>query len=233
MITILDGNFKSKGGSQEDIIHDALEDIRSGKCSFRKAELKYGVPKSTPHDCGSGRVEVGKRQRPPPILRKDEEQCLVNWAVEMNKIGYGQTRRQVCEMDGRPNPFKDNCPRKTFLACNGLTIRSSSSLEMYRALACTKQNLDKWYLQFEQFLSCHSLLNEPDRIWNCNEGISNVPKVRKNVTSSRNEGSVLHLLFPKRSDNYPGHNLCKWTHHSAHAHFPWETLFIQSDGGRR
>ena len=114
------------------------------------------------------------------VLRKVEEQCLVNWAIEMNKIGYGQTRRQVCEMvkkilhkDGRPNPFKDNRPGKdwwyAFLARNNLAVRSPSSLEMYRASACTKQNLESWYAQFEQFLVCHSLLDEPDRIWNYDE----------------------------------------------------------------
>ena len=61
----------------------------------------------------------------------------------MNNIGYGQTRRQICEMvkkkkildkDSRPNPFKDNCPGKdwwlAFLTRNNLTLRSSSSLEM-------------------------------------------------------------------------------------------------------
>ena len=108
----------TSGGSREDAILSAVEDIHSGKCSFRKAELKYGIPRSTLNDYTTGKVEVGKRQGPPPVLRKDEEQCLVNWAIEMNKIGYGQTRRQVCEMvkkildkDGRPNPFKDNRPR--------------------------------------------------------------------------------------------------------------------------
>ena len=39
-----------------------------------------------------------KRQGLQPVLRKDKELYLVNWAVEMNKIGYGQTRRQICEM---------------------------------------------------------------------------------------------------------------------------------------
>ena len=93
----------------EDAIHNALEDLRSGKYSFHKAELKYGIPKSTLNDYMTGRVEIGKRQGPPPVLRKDEEQYLVNchtqfihfncpWAAEMNKIGYGQTRRQICEM---------------------------------------------------------------------------------------------------------------------------------------
>ena len=118
-----------KDGSKEDAVHNAVQDIRSGKCSFRKAEQKYGIPKSTLNDYTTGRVEIGKRQGPQPVLRKDEEPYLVNWAVEMNKIGYGQTRRQICEMvkkildkDGRPNPFKDNRPGKdwwyAFLARN-------------------------------------------------------------------------------------------------------------------
>ena len=101
-----------KGDSKEDAIHGALEDLHSGKCSFRKAALKYGIPKSTLNDYTTGKVEVGKRHGTPSVLRKDEEQCLVNWAVEMNKIGYGQTRRQICEIvkkildkDGRPNPL--------------------------------------------------------------------------------------------------------------------------------
>ena len=56
---------------------------------------------------------IGKRQGPQPVLRKDEELYLVNWAVEMNKIGYGQTRRQICEMvkknlrqGGQTKPFQ-------------------------------------------------------------------------------------------------------------------------------
>ena len=40
----------------------------------------------TLNDYTTGKVEVGKRQGPPPVLRKDEEQCLVNWEIEMNKI---------------------------------------------------------------------------------------------------------------------------------------------------
>ena len=42
-------------------------------------------------------------------------EVLADWAVEMSHIGYGQTRRQICEIvikliekDHHPNPFKDN-----------------------------------------------------------------------------------------------------------------------------
>lgn len=62
---------------------------------------------------------MGRRPGPLPVLTPDEEKRLVEWAVEMAKIGYGQTRHQICEMvkkiiekDGRPNPFKDNRPGK-------------------------------------------------------------------------------------------------------------------------
>ena len=65
-------------GSKEDAICNAIEDLRSGKCSFRKAELKYGIPRSTLNDYTTGRVEIGKRQGSQSVLRKDEEQYLVN-----------------------------------------------------------------------------------------------------------------------------------------------------------
>ena len=45
---------------------------------------------------------------------------------------------------------------------NNLTIRSSLSLEMYWASACTKRNLESWYTGFEQFLTYPSVLDEPD-----------------------------------------------------------------------
>ena len=44
-----------KGDSKEDAIHDALEDLHSGKCSFRKAALKYGIPKNTLNDYTTGK----------------------------------------------------------------------------------------------------------------------------------------------------------------------------------
>ena len=48
------------------------------------------------------------------------------------------------------------------LAHSNLTVRSSSSLEMYWASAYTKPNLESWYTGFEQFFTCHSVLDEPD-----------------------------------------------------------------------
>ena len=38
------------------------------------------------------KIQVGRRPGPQPVLTRDEEKWLVEWAVEMAKIGYGQTR---------------------------------------------------------------------------------------------------------------------------------------------
>ena len=122
--------------------------------------------------------------------------------------------KKILDKDGRPNPFKDNHPGKdwwyAFLARNNLTIRSPSSLEIYRASVCTKHNLEHWYAMFEQFLSCHSLLDEPDRIWNCDEsGFPLCPKSGLSIGSHWNKGSIFHLLCSERTNHY---SCCDWSH---------------------
>lgn len=132
---------------------------------------------------------------PKPVLTKEEEEGLVRWALEMNKIGYGQTRRQICETvkkildkDGRHNPFVDNKPGKdwwyAFVSRNKLSLRSPSTLESYRASACTPEKLQTWYHKYEEFLVTNGC-NEPSRILNCDEsGFPLCPKSGKVLSLS-------------------------------------------------
>lgn len=69
----------------------ALEELKYQEISIRQAAAKYGIPKSTLSDYASGKVKVGRRPGPLPVLTPDEEKRLVEWTVEMAKIGYGQT----------------------------------------------------------------------------------------------------------------------------------------------
>ena len=167
----------------------AMDEVKDGKIYLRQAAIKYDIPKSTLSDYLTDKVEVGSRPGPPPVLTRDEEKALADWAVEMSRIGYGQTRRQICEIvmkliekDHRPNPFKDNRPGKdwwySFLKRNeGLSLRTASSLELPRASACTKEALLKWYTEFEQLLISNNLINKAGRIWNCDEsGFPLAPK---------------------------------------------------------
>lgn len=122
-----------------DTLLQALDDIQLNGISFCAAEAKYNIPKSTLHDYATGKSLVGCKQGPATVLTAEEEHKLVNWAVEMATVGYGQSKRQSCEMvkkiidkDGRPNPFKDNRPGKdrwyAFLTRNpAISLRSASS----------------------------------------------------------------------------------------------------------
>ena len=169
----------SKSWTKQDL-ENAVVAIREEKMSMRKAAEAYGVPKSTLYDHVKGKVEVGSRPGPPTVLTSVEESMLVDWAIEMSRIGYGRTRQQICEMvkqildkDKRPNPFTDNRPGKdwwyAFLRRHPtITMRTPEPLQLARAKACTKEGIKKWYVAFEQFLQVHSV-SEPSSIWNADE----------------------------------------------------------------
>lgn len=175
----------------EETLCQALDEIRDRKLTYRQAEAKYNISKSTLCDYITGKSVIGRRQGPQPVLSQEEEQCLAQWAGEIAKIGYGQTKRQICETvkrildkDRRPNPFPDNRPGKDwwygFLARQKLTMHSASSLEHYRASACTEEKLHKWYNDFEQFILTHGVSEDASRIWNCDEcGFPLCPKSGK------------------------------------------------------
>ena len=62
-------------------------------------------------------LPANARSGPPPILTKDEEAELVEWIINMNRIGYGRTKDQLTltvkallDKDNRPNTFKNNRP---------------------------------------------------------------------------------------------------------------------------
>ena len=77
------------------------------------------MPPTTVHYYASGKAELGARPGPATVLTREEEKELELCAIKMSKIGYGQTRRQVCEMVKAmldrtrwTSPFPDNQPGK-------------------------------------------------------------------------------------------------------------------------
>jgi len=184
---------KKKKWTTEDLAK-ALDDIQENKLSYREAEAKYGIPKSTLCDYKVGKVEVGAQTGPTPILTAAEEQKLVDYAFEMSKIGYGQTKQQILTMvqkilkkDGRLNPFKDDRPGKKwwqlFLKRHPeVTLRVPELLQQARAQACNAEKISLWFSDFDQFLITHDLKDKACSIWNADEsGFSLCPKSGKVV----------------------------------------------------
>ena len=106
---------------------------------------------------------------------------LEEWLLEMARIGYGRTRMQlkiavkkILDKDMRQNIFKDNMPGnkwvRTFLKRHPrISIRQAESLPVCRARGCSREILDKWFKDFEDFLRANGLYNKADRIWNADE----------------------------------------------------------------
>ena len=188
-----------------DCLAKALEDVQENKLSLRAAAAKHGVPRSILHDYVVGKSKVGCTSGPDTVLMKEEEDELVKWALKMADIGYGQTRRQICEAvkrildyTKRPNPFTENRPGKDwwygFLRRHpNVAMRQPQALQASRARACTAAVLDKWFYEFEQFLLQHDLLDKPSRICNCDEsGFPLCPKSGK-VLAPQGARNVYHI----------------------------------------
>ena len=74
------------------------DDIREKKLIFHEAEATYCISWSTLHDYATGKVEFGCRPGLSLILTAAEEQKIVDYAIEISKIGYGLTREKFLEM---------------------------------------------------------------------------------------------------------------------------------------
>ena len=93
--------------------------------------------------------------------------------------------QQIVAADKRPTPFTDGRPgNKWWLGFlkrhETLTMRMPENLDSYRATACTKERLSKWYDDFRQFLDLHDIRDDPRKFWNADEsGFSLCPKSGK------------------------------------------------------
>lgn len=60
--------------------------MKLGTKNWHTGEQKPNIiPKSTLCDYISGKVQLGRRQGPQPILSWEEEQCLAQWVTEMEE----------------------------------------------------------------------------------------------------------------------------------------------------
>ena len=103
----------------QDDLEAAIGVIKQQFMSIRQASKAFNVPRSTLQDKVNERVPLKATSGPDPVLKKDEEQRLVDWCLHMARIGYGRTRgefldvvQRIIQKDERPTPFKDSRPGK-------------------------------------------------------------------------------------------------------------------------
>jgi len=63
--------------------------------SVNQAATLYDVPRTTLQDCVKGRVKHGEKTGPNMYLTSAAEEELASFLMEVSKVGYGKTRREV------------------------------------------------------------------------------------------------------------------------------------------
>nr|XP_054771780.1 uncharacterized protein LOC129279702 [Lytechinus pictus] len=168
--------------NKEDL-HSALRRVEWGELSLRAASRQYSIPLATLADKFHGRTPVDSRQGPSTYLTPGEEKAIVDWAIQMTKVGLGQTKENIKDVvknmidkDGRKTPFTNNRPGDKwfgrFLTRNPrLVFRKSQPIGKERAIV-TPGRIDRWFKELEAYLEevgAMSILFEGRRMFNCDE----------------------------------------------------------------
>ena len=70
----------------------AMEAVISGEMVTNQAARELDVSATTLRDRLSGRVKHGSKPGPAPYLTEEEERQLVDFLVQVARLGYGKTK---------------------------------------------------------------------------------------------------------------------------------------------
>ena len=76
----------------------AMEAVISGEMGTNQAAHEFDVPATTLKDRLSGRVNHNSKPGPAPYLTEEEERELVDFLVQVARLGYGKTKQEVIDI---------------------------------------------------------------------------------------------------------------------------------------
>ena len=141
----------------------AVRAVKQGTSVRRAAEL-YSVPKSTLSDKVLGKVPMRARSGPSSYLTIEEEEELTSFLLEMAKIGYALTRKEVIAIVQRVVDGKN----MSAIVSNGwweryvnrhpqITLRVAVPFSMARAMASDRAVIDRYFDMLEDCLKSNKI----------------------------------------------------------------------------
>lgn len=134
---------------EEDMVA-AVQSVRSGKLSIRKAAAEFNVPKSSLGNRVNGRVEHGKKNGPDTLLDPaDEAKLAASHLTYVSKHGYGRSKEIVMRMathmaEKRGKQVKGGCVSEkwwqNFLKRHPEVSKRASQNELEDSLLESKQS---------------------------------------------------------------------------------------------
>ena len=164
-------------------MEDAMAAVKNGQMTVFRPTKIYNVPKSTLHDRISGKVRHGDKPGPKPYLSSTEEKELADFLVDVAKVGYGRTRKQVCTIAGSCAHDKGRL-ESPVVASHGwfvrfmqrqpqLSVRKGDPTANVRMECLTEEVISDYFALLKEEMTKGNFMNSPNRIYNVDEtGIS-------------------------------------------------------------
>ena len=163
--------------------------------------MEFGIPKSTIHDHISGCLLGGVNR----YLTDREETDLVSFLIKCSSIGFARSRKQIISLvqsyllhvkhhevnlsNGWWEKFKSRHSK--------LTVRTAERLTYCRAVSCDQGVIDNYFILLERTLSDNKIMDDPNRIFNCDETGFPLQYKAPKVIAKRGK-NILQLLFLMR-----------------------------------
>ncbi|XP_050500978.1 uncharacterized protein LOC126880945 [Diabrotica virgifera virgifera] len=161
---------------------EAVKDVQNGTESYRTAEKKYGIPKST-IEFKLKHPEHKDTLGPSPILTCEEENTLVRWIQETASKGFPKKANDLKSSvqkflteNPRPNNFKDNRPGdgwlKGFLKRHPEVSKRTSEGVTAASACVSERDIKNWFKNIETYVKekhLEEVLTDPSRIFNGDE----------------------------------------------------------------
>ena len=182
---------------------EAVEMVKGGEMSLRRASEVYFVPYSTLRDRVTGRIDVEARPGVDTVLTLEEEIRLKDYVIACSELGVGKSRDQVRELaymiiyrdptrsHHAERWLKNKAAGKDwyygFMARHSeLSLRTPEKLSKNRARMTNQAVLTQFYDILGPYLN----EKDPGLIWNCDEcGVPLDFRPRK-VVASRKARSI-------------------------------------------
>lgn len=143
----------------------AVDAVKSGKMSVRKAAKMFKVPKSAINDHVSRTIGEGRRPGKQPVFPLEVENEIAEKVKEAGKMGFGITRAQLAFKVGRlatimrvKSPFKNGFPGKDWMAGfqnrhPDISLRTPTPLNNVKARMLNKEVTNKYFNDLNEVLS--------------------------------------------------------------------------------
>ena len=174
---------RSRGGARRkqwtaEQMSSALKSVLVDGLSGNRAADLHGVPRSTLKDRLSGRVVDGTKPGPKPYLTAQEESELSGHLLQVAKIGFGKTRRDVkCIVEQhvkgkgtlRSPRISDGWWQKFMKRNPSLSLRRGDATAGIRLDAVNTENIRSYFDLLRNVYDEFGFDNHPEAIYNMDE----------------------------------------------------------------